>query len=125
MPFQKAGPVKTRAGSRKRGAACCVGGSGLDAGRSLGGPAMIMRTSSKTVTFTRPFLLSGIEGTQPAGNYTVETGEELLQALSFEAWRRVWTTIRLPARPGGPAVEVVTIDPSALVVSLAQDAGAG
>ncbi|MDB5409290.1 MAG: hypothetical protein JWL84_4202 [Rhodospirillales bacterium] len=86
---------------------------------------MIMRTSSKTVTFTRPFLLSDIEGTQPAGNYTVETGEELLQALSFEAWRRVWTTIRLPARPGGSAVEVVTIDPSALVVALAQDAGAG
>lgn len=84
---------------------------------------MIMRTSSKTVTFTRPFLLSDIGETQPAGDYTIETGEELLQTLSFEAWRRVWTTIRLPARRGDPGVEVVTIDPSALVTALAQDAG--
>jgi len=33
---------------------------------------MTMRTSSRTVTFTRPFVLSAIGEQQPAGTYTVE-----------------------------------------------------
>jgi hypothetical protein len=42
----------------------------------------------------------------------VETNEELLQDLSFPAYRRIETLIFLPARPGGAFVErVVKIDP--------------
>jgi hypothetical protein len=65
---------------------------------------MTTRTSRKTVTFTRPFFLSGIDEVRPAGTYAVETDEELLQALSFPAYRRVATWIRLQgviARPHG------------------------
>ena len=70
------------------------------------------RTSRRTVTFTRPFSLSGIDGVQPAGSYTVETDEELLPGLSFPAYRRVATLIFLPARPGeANLAQVAVIDP--------------
>ena len=72
---------------------------------------MSVRTSHKTVTFTRPFSLSALDEVQAAGNYTVETEEELLPGLSFPAWRRIATLIFLPSRPGGSFVEqVVNID---------------
>ena len=44
---------------------------------------MIVRTSRKSVTFTQPFSLSGIDEVQPAGTYTVETDEELLRVCRF------------------------------------------
>ena len=42
---------------------------------------MSIRTTSSTVSFFRPFVLTGIAGEQPAGSYTVETDEELLQIV--------------------------------------------
>jgi hypothetical protein len=60
-----------------------------------------VRTSHKTVTFTRPFSSNGIDEVQPAGNYTAETDEDLLPDLSVPAWRRIATLIFLPSRPGG------------------------
>jgi hypothetical protein len=87
-----------------------------------------MRTSSKTVTFTRPFTLSGMDEAWPAGTYTVETDEELLQALSFPAYRRVATWIRLAAPPGrrGAAgvAQAAEVDPGELEAALASDAAA-
>jgi hypothetical protein len=84
---------------------------------------MTMRTSHKTVTFTQPFSLNGIDEVQPAGTYTVETNEEPLQGVSFPAYRRVETLIFLPSRPGGPFVErVVNIDPSELEAVQKRDA---
>jgi hypothetical protein len=70
------------------------------------------RTSRKTVTFARPFSLRRIDEVQPAGTYTVETDEELVQGVSFPAYRRTATLIFLPSRPGGAFLEqVVDIDP--------------
>jgi hypothetical protein len=88
---------------------------------------MTTRTSSKTITFTRPFVLSGIDGVQPAGTFTVETDEELLQALSFPAYRRVATWILLPSSSGGAAsaaglARVAKIDPAELEAALTRDA---
>ena len=83
---------------------------------------MTVRTSNKTVTFTRPFSLSGIDA-QAAGTYTVETTEELLQGVSFPAYRRMETLIFLPSRPGGTFVErVVNIDPLELEAAQKRDA---
>lgn len=80
---------------------------------------MPVRTSRKTVTFTRPFVLSGMDGVQPAGTYTVETDEELLQDLSFPAYRRIATLIFLPAQPGSTILaQVATIDPLELEAAL-------
>ena len=62
---------------------------------------MTARTTSKTVTFMHPFNLNGMGKMQPAGTYTVETDEELLQTSSFRAYRRISTLMRLPARSIG------------------------
>jgi hypothetical protein len=84
---------------------------------------MTVRTSRKTVTFTRPFALSGIDEVQAAGTYTVETDEQLLPGLSFPAYRRIATLIFLPSRPGGAFVEqVVNIDPLDLEAAQERDA---
>ena len=85
---------------------------------------MTVRTSRKTVTFTQPFSLSGIDEAQPAGTYTVETDEELLPGLSFPAYRRIASLIFLRSRGGGPIVEeVVNIDPLELQAAQERDAG--
>jgi hypothetical protein len=83
---------------------------------------MTGRTSHKKVTFTRPFLLSGLDEVQPAGTYTVETNEELLPGLSFPAYRRVATLIFLPPRRGVFVERVVNIDPMELEAVQKRDA---
>lgn len=52
---------------------------------------MNTRSSRTTVTFSNAFALSGYPGELPAGDYEVVMEEELLQGLSFEAWRRTAT----------------------------------
>jgi hypothetical protein len=84
---------------------------------------MFSRTSSRTVTFAHPFVLTGIDGVQPAGTYTVETDEELIEGLSFPVYRRVATVILLPAPAGGPGLfQVATIDPVELDQAAQADA---
>jgi hypothetical protein len=61
---------------------------------------MTVRTIRKTITFARPFSVSGIDEAQPPGTYVVETEEELLPDLSFPAFRRRATLIWLRSRPG-------------------------
>ncbi|HEX6840971.1 MAG TPA: hypothetical protein VF113_05575 [Stellaceae bacterium] len=84
---------------------------------------MTMRTTSRTVTFARPFLLSAIGEPQPAGSYTVETDEEPIGNGPITAYRRISTLIRLPGRPGSLVLEqVVDIDAAELAAALAKDA---
>jgi hypothetical protein len=84
---------------------------------------MTMRTTSRTVTFIHPFNLSGMDKEQPAGTYTVETDEELLQTLSLPAYKRISTLIRLPARPRSTMVtQIVEINPLELAAALTRGA---
>jgi hypothetical protein len=84
---------------------------------------MTVRTTSKTVTFMHPFNLSGTDEVQPAGTYTVETDEELLEPLSFPAFRRISTLMRLPARSMGTMLtQIVETNPVELAEALARDA---
>ena len=84
---------------------------------------MTVRTTSRTVTFMHPFNLSGMDEEQPAGTYTVETDEELLQTLSLPAYKRISTLIRLPARPGSTVLtRIVEVNPLELAAVLARDA---
>jgi hypothetical protein len=82
---------------------------------------MTIRTSTKTVTFRRPFWLKGVDRLLPPADYRVVTDEELIEGLSFSAYHRVSTAIFVPA-PSGSAIEMVTIDPLDLEVALERDA---
>ena len=68
---------------------------------------MTMRTTNKTVTFHRPFRLKGVDGVLPPADYRVVTDEEIIEGLSFVAYRRVATGIFVPA-PFGRRIEMVT-----------------
>jgi hypothetical protein len=84
---------------------------------------MTIRTTSRTVTFAHPFFLKGIVEEQPAGSYVVETDEEQIETASVQAYRRISTLIRLPARPGSLVLgQVVDIDPAELAAALGRDA---
>ena len=83
---------------------------------------MTTRTTTKSVTFRRPFYLKGIDRLLPPADYRVVTDEEVIDGLSFAAYRRVSTVILVPAELGC-AVEMVTIDPLDLQAAQDQDAG--
>jgi len=86
---------------------------------------MIARTLSKTVVFTRPFLLKGIERILPAGDYRVVTDEELIEGLSFPVYRRISTMIFVPGQSHPrSSVEMVTIHPVDLQAAQDRDAAA-
>jgi hypothetical protein len=82
---------------------------------------MTIRTTSKTITFHRPFCLKGVDRELPPGDYRVVTEEELIEGLSFSAYHRVSTVIFVPARSGS-AVEMVTIEPADLEAAQERDA---
>jgi hypothetical protein len=86
---------------------------------------MTTRTSKKTVTFGRPFDLGGFDDVLQAGTYSVETEEELLEGISFPAYRRIGTVIYLHAQPGHPGLtQMLTIDPKELDAALNRDQAA-
>jgi len=70
------------------------------------------RTTRKSVTFVHPFSLAGIDEKLEPGTYDVEICEELIEGLSFVAYRRVSTTIVVAMKSYGHAArQVVAIDP--------------
>jgi hypothetical protein len=84
---------------------------------------MNTRTTSKAITFARPFSLAGLDEIQPAGTYTIQTDEEPIEGLSFLAYRRVATVIFLPLHRGGPgSFQTISITPEALDAAQARDA---
>jgi hypothetical protein len=91
--------------------------------QTIGWQMMTERITHSSVTFLHAFVLREVEGVQPPGTYLIETVEEPLGNLSFLAYRRVSTTITLPA-VGAASLrkQVVTIDPDELRDALAKDA---
>src|SRR3546814_8855552 len=61
---------------------------------------MKTRTSEKTVTCRKPFALAGLDEVLPAGIYSVETEEELVEGISYPAYRRTATVLRIHAASG-------------------------
>jgi hypothetical protein len=68
---------------------------------------MTIRSRRETITFQHPFRIRGIDHLLPPGAYEVITDEEMIEGLSFPAYRRVATMIMVPA--GGSAMEMVSI----------------
>jgi hypothetical protein len=84
---------------------------------------MATRTSEKTVTFSQPFVLKGVDRILAAGDYRVVTDEELIEQLSFPVYRRVATMIFVPADSRNTSsVEMVSIDPRDLQEAQDRDA---
>jgi hypothetical protein len=84
---------------------------------------MTERITRSSVTFLHDFFLRDMGGMQPPGTYLVETVEEPLSALSFLAYRRVSTTITVPAvGVASLRKQIVSIDPDELQDALAKDA---
>ena len=84
---------------------------------------MATRTSEKTVNFTHPFLLKGVDRMLAPGDYRVVTDEELIEELSFPVYRRVATMIFVPAdSQNASSVEMVRIDPRDLQEAQDRDA---
>jgi hypothetical protein len=81
---------------------------------------MITRSKSKSVAFSHPFELKGIDRLLPPGEYRVVTDEELIEELSFPVYRRVATMIFVPTKSAS-SVEMVAIDPQELQAAQARD----
>jgi hypothetical protein len=81
------------------------------------------RTSNRIVTFEQSFTIAGLDSPQPAGTYMIVTEEEAIPGLSFESWRRVETSLRLPALGRDTGKEqAITINPRDLDAALLKDA---
>jgi hypothetical protein len=76
---------------------------------------MTVRTRTKTVTFMRPFVLGEIGEVLPPGDYQVDTDEELIEGVSFLAYRRVSVRMHLPSPSGNLALtRTVVLSPAVL-----------
>jgi hypothetical protein len=82
---------------------------------------MLTRSNSKTVVFSHPFELKGVDRVLPPGSYRVVTDEELIQELSFPVYRRVATMIFVPVGTHNTSIEMATIDPRHLQEALDRD----
>ena len=81
---------------------------------------MLTRTRDRTWTFSKPFVLKGVDHPLPAGSYRVSTDEELIEGLSFPVYRRVATMIFVPGR--NSTLEMLSIDPAELRDAQQRDA---
>ena len=79
------------------------------------------RTRREDIVFKRPYMLKGWAEPQPAGAYAVDTEEELIEGLSFPAYRGVSTTITRQATRAGALVEAIPVDPRELAEAQAAD----
>lgn len=76
----------------------------------------------RTVCFSAPFALNGLDGVHPAGDYAVEEDEDVIAGATWVAYCRVATYMRLPAVTSGRKPrETVLIDPLELQAALTRD----
>ena len=66
---------------------------------------MTMRRTKRTVHFNHPFYCDAPDTLFPAGNYDIETDEELIVGISFTAYRKVQTYLYLKPVQGDRTVK--------------------
>ena len=83
---------------------------------------MLGRTTKSTILLTREFSFSGFNGTLPPGEYAVSEDEELVEGVSWLAYRRVATFIEVPAiGRKGMSSQMFKIDHDELTAVLEDD----
>jgi hypothetical protein len=76
---------------------------------------MTNRTTREFVAFPRPFQLRGMSRICPAGSYEIMTEEEPIGDFTYEAFRRLTTTIYVPRAAGEIGLgEIIETDPAEL-----------
>ncbi|MCA1514665.1 hypothetical protein [Bradyrhizobium sp. NBAIM01] len=83
---------------------------------------MTIRSRRETVIFKHPFQIRGIARILPAGTYEVVTDEEMIDSLTFAAYRRIATMITVPAEGARGTMEVLSIGSVDLANAQAADA---
>ena len=85
---------------------------------------MPLRTTRSQVTFVHPFQIDELSELQPPGDYRVDIDEELIEGLSFLAYRRVAALVHLPALARSQdAAQVIAMPPARLDALLDLDRG--
>lgn len=82
---------------------------------------MISRTTRSIVTFEFPFVIAGYLDELPAGNYEVIGEEDLLEGLSFTAYRRTATYLLINGQQGSGHMEMRPIEPDDMERALSVD----
>jgi hypothetical protein len=83
---------------------------------------MHTRTRHSIVSFHYPFSLSGVDGVQPAGEYSIAEDDEIIEGLSWIAWQRTAAFIYLPLpKHGSSSQQMVPIDYAELNAALELD----
>jgi hypothetical protein len=81
-----------------------------------------IRTDRSTITFKNPFHLKVLGEIQPAGEYVVETDNELIEGISRLAYRRVATLLTIPCLSSPQTLrQRVTVDQTDLDAALMHD----
>jgi hypothetical protein len=76
------------------------------------------------MSFRAPFMLPELDHAQPAGDYLLDTDEELIEGISRLAWRRVATFLHLPAvARARHSIELVAVDSVGLDAAQLRDRG--
>jgi hypothetical protein len=81
----------------------------------------VTRTKRSKLTFSRAFTLEGAECSFPAGVYELVTDEELIEGLSFPAYRRVASWILALMQNSNNSTEMIMVDPVELAAAHARD----
>ena len=83
---------------------------------------MSVRTVKSSVSFAAPFVLEGVDRLFPGGTYRIESDEEMIQGISFTAYRRTATLIHLHTNPSQPGLtETLRVEPAAFDAALERD----
>ena len=61
---------------------------------------MALRSTRSTMAFPKPFILSGYSGQLPAGEYEILVEEEVIEGLSFVAYRRTAVFLTIQGKDG-------------------------
>lgn len=84
---------------------------------------MANRSVESFLTFRRPFSVGQDISSQPPGAYKLLIEEEMIEGLSFAAYRRISTVLEIPAMGTGGAIrQFIEVAPDDLDAALETDA---
>jgi len=77
------------------------------------------RVRTSIYIFSKPFFLPCTGETHPAGTYRIDLEEELLEGLSFDAYRHVAMTMIPQRQTPGRALQIYQVDRKELTEAIA------